>query len=113
MTQVATCLTDGAPLVSTIAFRYAEFYCLECGTSTGIFGPAVKGEDETPELLAKMEAATAEWVTLADGLIPEGGRLKDCSCCEKGEDHVVHARESELEAHDAARRRLDERVRRA
>lgn len=69
--QIACCPRDGAPLISTMAFRKAEFYCLDCGGRIGFMSP--RGKDETEENLAVMNAYQKEWDDNVDGkLIIEG-----------------------------------------
>jgi hypothetical protein len=50
---------EATPLVSTMAFRYFEFYCLECGGHFGFLEP--RPVDVTPELTALEQRLHAEW----------------------------------------------------
>lgn len=49
---MATCYNDDEPLVSTLEFPGAEFYCVICGTKYGFLGP--KPAEATPELEARL-----------------------------------------------------------
>lgn len=105
--KVAMCSCD-APLVSTLAFRHFEFYCLDCGRRYGFLDP--RPADETPELIARCDAYLAEWSALSEGLISEGGRRSDCATCVDGEEHTLHATADERAAHEAALERLRARI---
>lgn len=70
---VAMCPHCDEPLVSTMAWDRAEFYCLSCGAHLGFLEPV--GKPETPELLARTEALRLEFRELSAGaLIPEHQR---------------------------------------
>jgi hypothetical protein len=47
------------PLISTMVFSQAEFYCLDCGGHFGFLDP--RGAEPTPELEAKLAELRAEW----------------------------------------------------
>lgn len=68
--------SEPTPLIGTIAFYRAEFYCLDCGARVGFLSPRV-GEP-TPELQAKLAAYEAEWEEHAGAkLYPEGHEPDD------------------------------------
>lgn len=69
---MATCPRDDTPLISTLAFTYKEFVCLECGGQFGFVEP--KPAEETPELSARYEALQAEWDEHVAPLLREGKR---------------------------------------
>lgn len=48
---MATCHVDDEPLVSTMEFPGAEFYCVVCGRTYGFLSP--KPAEATPELEAR------------------------------------------------------------
>lgn len=50
---MATCHADDEPLISTLEFRGAEFYCVVCERKYGFLGP--KPAESTPELEARHE----------------------------------------------------------
>lgn len=58
------------PLISTMAFTGAEFYCLECGGHFGFLSP--RAVEDTPALSAQLKTLEAEWRELRDGLQVEG-----------------------------------------
>ena len=92
---MATCPRCAEPLVSTLAWDKAEFYCLSCGGHFGFLDPV--GAPETPELLARMEAVRAEFHALAAGaLIPE--------------HQMAWASQTRIADHDAALVRLAARL---
>jgi hypothetical protein len=107
---MAICPRDGAPLISTLAFRKAEFYCLDCGGHFGFLSP--DAAEDTPELRARYEALKSEWDEHAGSkLLADGGWYEDCERCEPGgEPHTAHAAAEELAAHEAALTWLRERA---
>lgn len=120
---IACCPRDGAPLVSTMAFSKAEFYCLDCGSHLGFLDPR-RGDPEDAGLVTRMEAYEAEWKDNAGGkLLTAGGYHRDCDKCWKEprtdggtpsgmlEPHTQHATPEEWEAHEEALTWLKQRVR--
>lgn len=109
--SIALCPRDGAPLISTIAFPKAEFYCLDCGGRFGFFDP--DSGEPTPELRDRLEAAEAQWDEhVGDRLIPPRSWRIDCDlCAPHTEYHAEHATEQERAADAAARLWLEERKR--
>lgn len=107
---MATCPNDGTPLISTLLFSGAEFYCLECGTKYGFLSP--RPAEATPELDARYEQVKAEWDEITGGKLISGGvMLRDCATCTKEyEPHWNHATDEEKEAHEEALRCLRERA---
>lgn len=112
MTRIATCRSCGDVLVMTMAWRGYEFVCLGCGRLETFIGP--RGVDETPELLVRFDARKAEWRELSAGLLSGGVMLRRCAdaggACSRGEWHLLHASESERDAHAAAMARIGERL---
>ncbi len=100
----------GAPLIATMAFPKAEFYCLECGAHLGFLDPYPA--EATADLIARQEALQAEWDEHAGPKLRVGRWwLRDCGKCGVGHDyHEVHATEAEREAHGAALAWLRERA---
>lgn len=89
------CPRCSEPLVSTLAWDRAEFYCLSCRGNFGFLDPV--GAPETPELLAWAEAIRVEFHALAAGaLIPE--------------HQMPWASATRIADHDAALARLAERA---
>ena len=92
---MATCPRDGAPLICTLVFRGAEFYCLECGGRYGFLDP--RPAEATGGLEARYASLQAEWDEHAGRrLIVEGRGARS---------------EAEQEAHDAAMAWLANRAR--
>lgn len=58
------------PLISTLHFAYAEFYCLECGGHFGFLDP--KAVEDTPQLKARHLRLRAEFDLHAKKLLPDG-----------------------------------------
>lgn len=107
---MATCPRDGAPLIATLVFRKAEFYCLECGARLGFLSP--RAAEPTPELNARYEALQAEWDEHAGSKLNVGQWwLERCEQCKPGgEYHAEHATDEERAAHEAALTWLRERA---
>lgn len=97
--RIAMCAC-GEPLVATFAFRGYEFFCMTCGRKYTYFGP--QGQDATPELIARSDAAEAALRAIEKDTIPGGMyRLGSCDAC-KAEPHLTHATPEELVASEAA-----------
>lgn len=110
MTKIAMCRRCQEPLVSTMMFRKAEFYCVNCGATYGYLEPVPA--TETPELLSRMDANRTEFENLAKGHIGDGAyHMDDCETCRtKHEPHLYHATPEELAEDQAARARLRDRA---
>ncbi len=107
MSKVAMCRScESEPLVSTFDFYKKEFICLGCGGLYEWLQP--RGADETPELLALMEAREAEWETISRGFLPIGAQLEDCAACRTSGDysHLDHATDEERAEHENASERI-------
>jgi hypothetical protein len=67
---------EPTPLIGTIAFYRAEFYCLDCGGHFGFLSP--RTGEPTPELEARLASYEAEWDEHAGAkLSPEGHEPDD------------------------------------
>lgn len=107
--KMAVCPRDGAPLISTMAFSGAEFYCLECGAHLGWMSP--RGVESTPEVEARYESLLAEWDEHAGRKLLIRGWYGDCDrCSSHREYHTEHATDEERAAHAAAMTWLKERA---
>lgn len=85
---------EPTPLITTLAFRHYEFYCLECGGRYGFLEP--HAWTATPELEAHHMRLRAEWEAHAGNkLIVEG---------------VTARSEAAQVEHDAAMAWLKERI---
>lgn len=106
----ALCPRCGEPLVSTLDFPGAEFYCLECRQRYGFLSP--RPGQPTPELEARYRALQAEWDEhVAGRLLLHGGWLHDCEQCKPhAEPHHAHATEEEWDEHHKALMWLNERA---
>lgn len=104
--KVAMCARCGDVLVATMLYRKFEFYCVTCGAKYGYSSPW--SADETPELLALLVQRRAEFETLSEGALAEGGmKLDTCDLCkERHQPHFLHATPAELAADTNARARL-------
>lgn len=109
---IAMCPRCVVPLVMTMGWSHAEFYCLNCGAHLGFLSPVPA--DETPRLLEQMHATGAEFERLGGkDLITAGGYRTGCSQCiiALGESHDRHATDDERARHEAALTALDKRIR--
>jgi hypothetical protein len=102
--------TEPTPLISTMAFPRAEFYCLECGGHFGFLSP--RAETATPELKARHDELRAEWDEHADPFLRViRAWFEDCeACARRGEYHVEHASPKERAEHSQALAWLRDRV---
>lgn len=106
---MAVCPNDDTPLIQTLAFSGAEFYCLTCGAHIGYTDP--KAAKPTPELDARYDALEAEWNEhVAGKLRVVKGWFDDCEKCKAREEtHDAHATTEEIVAHQAALDWLEQR----
>lgn len=107
----AGCPSCKAPLIGTMAFRGAEFICLECGRTCGWLDPFALDADAVEE---RMAALQAEWDEHAGGKLLYGWR-KGCAECAgmPPGGHRAHASEEEIQADAAAREWIRDRTGRA
>lgn len=106
----ACCPSCRTPLVCTLAFRGAEFYCLECGAAYGWLSPTAV--ETTPELNEKLAEIEREWEELGGPKLIGGGMmLKACErCSSHDEPHLSHATEEEKAEHAAVLKVLEARA---
>jgi hypothetical protein len=106
----AGCPNCGAPLISTLDFPGAEFYCLECGRKCGFLSPHPL--EATPEVEAQHSALQAEWDEhVGRRLLFHNGWLHDCEKCKPhAEPHSEHATDEEWAAHRKAALWLEHRA---
>lgn len=78
--------SEPTPLISTIMFYKAEFYCLECGGRFGFLSP--RPVEATPELDGRHKALQAEWDEHTKGLIVEGRSAAD-EAAQRAHDEAV------------------------
>ncbi len=90
----------GTPMVPTMMFSGAEFYCISCGSTQGLFGSA-PSTPETPELLEESKENQERFKKVAADCIPMGCMFPDCEKC-KHEQHLNHAGQEDLGKSDAA-----------
>jgi hypothetical protein len=126
MTQMmALCPDCVTPLIATIAFSGAEFYCLDCGARLGFLN--TRAANRTTALVEDRAVRQAEWdAHVAGDLLVEGGWHDDCEECgarplprsvqrilgSADAGHAAHATPAELAAHDRAMAWLRDRVNR-
>lgn len=102
---------SGTPLISTMAFPGAEFYCLDCGDRFGFLSPISGGDG--PEIIAKMAEYQKEWdENVGEKLITPRSwySAEICDKCSMETPHEQHATEEEWAADREAREWLKNRV---
>lgn len=105
MSAVAMCPDCGVPLIGTVLFARAEFFCRTCRGTFGFLEPV--GAPETPELLEVIERDRVWFRAMASGAIPRGGMLSACATCsETNRPHELHTTEEEWAASNKAFKRL-------
>lgn len=108
--KIAGCPRCEAPIVSTFAFRGAEWYCLDCGKTVAWFSEiSLPNTKRNRERLAKREA---EFDPIAHALLVPFSKLRDCDRCQANfdDDHCLHVNEAEIEADKQAREWIANRV---
>lgn len=96
-TQIKVCYDCGFPLLWTFFVDGAEYYCLNCGRSTGMLGG---GNDVpiTPELRARQRIAKDVFKALRKHLFGSGRyKLGRCKKCKTSEYHFQHITQKEVE----------------
>lgn len=109
---IAMCPRCVVPVVMTMAFSHAEFYCLDCGAHLGFLSPVAA--DVTDRLLEQLAARKAEFEQLGGAdLIAPFSYHRDCASCSIAtrESHDMHGTDEERARHDAALIALERRVR--
>ena len=94
----------GTPMVGTLMFGGAEFYCVKCGETQGVFGPAVT-VPWTAKLGEEGKLNQNVFRKIAAVCIPVGCRFPKCKKCD-GQDHLLHASNEELNKSSEAYKRL-------
>ena len=89
----------GTPMIWTFKFSGAEYYCVKCGVTQGIFGSA-QSVQWTAALDKEQEINKKVFHRISAACIPRGSRRKDCKKCD-GQDHQAHASKTDLEKSDA------------
>jgi len=79
----------GTPMISTLMFSGAEFYCIRCGKTQGIFGSAGI-LPWTAKLGEEAKLNKGIFNQIAAACIPVGCRFPKCKKCD-GQDHLLHA----------------------
>ena len=100
--QIHVCPNCENPLIATLAFAGAEWFCWECRWKGGMFYS--KDIVSTPELIKKLKSDTAKFDEIRDDLWLGGERVTGCKKCEVGNDrHVHHLTKREKERSQKAR----------
>ncbi len=103
-TRLAVC-NCGNPMIYTFAFSGAEYYCLACGNSCGMFD--TRKTDATPELTKKLKADEKKFKTVNKYLLSGGVMFNSCEICsKKNEPHILHCSDAEKENHRKAMAKL-------
>ena len=96
----------GLPLISTLLFSGAEWYCSKCCNTYGFFDvPRVA--DATPKIKAQNKALADKFHELSKSCVPRGCYMKDCARCKANDgDHTAHLTDDEALASGAAYKKL-------
>ena len=90
----------GTPMIWTFKFSGAEYYCVRCGETQGMFGSAPTIPWTTN--LGKEQGINKEvFDRISAACIARGSRRKDCKKCD-GQYHHEHASNAALKKSDAA-----------
>ena len=93
------------PLVPTLMFSYAEFYCLHCKSTYGML-EAPQSVEVTEELNDIRTAQKKQFQELSKDCVPRGCKFQKCEQCQKGGYHSEHMTDEERRASDAAYQKL-------
>lgn len=91
----------GKPLVHTMIFSGAEYFCPDCKGQYGIFGAPeqIEAIEANRQLQAERQAAFLE---MRKDCIPYGSQRIDCDKCGGWENHRNHATPEEITASEVA-----------
>jgi len=93
---IKVCLNCETPLVPTMVFSGAEWFCMKCRQEFPLFN--CERVLRTEELNTKLNVLTEEFVSIAKDCIPRGSRRADCAkCTVRSEYHLEHATLEQLE----------------
>jgi hypothetical protein len=104
--RISICSNCGFPLISTLAFSYAERYCMNCGGQFGIM--SVDCTDITPEMKPFITKMNRRFGQVRRYLIGGGMRLVGCEKCNEHEVHLQHATAKENKKYEWALKKLKE-----
>ena len=100
--NIAVCPNCENPLIATLAFAGAEWFCWECRWRGSMFNS--KDIDSTPELVKKLKSDTSKFDEIRDDLWLGGECIIGCKKCkERKERHAHHLTKREKERSERAR----------
>lgn len=100
--KISVCPNCDNPLISTVAFAGAEWFCWECRWRGGIFYE--KSVGRTTELVEKLKSDNMKFDEIRSDLWLGGERVSECKKCEDGKErHVHHLTHKEKERCQRAR----------
>ena len=100
--KIAMCCN--IPLIPTLMFHKAEYFCSKCKRTYGLFGTPDSTE-ETDEILQELDSLREWFANAVSGYIPFGAMKPECDLC-KSEPHHIHMTEAEAKESDAALKRV-------
>lgn len=105
MSRIAICYC-GKPVVSTMHFSGAEYYCIDCGAQLGMFD--AERVESTPRLDRLKANRDKKWESVASKLITPNSWRRSCDKCDsgKGEYHYMHTTLEEQSDNEVARKKL-------
>lgn len=100
--KICVCPVCGNPLIATMAFAGAEWFCWECRWKGGVFHE--KTINSAPELEKKLEVDTVKFDEIRHDLWLGGQRVAGCKKCEKRKElHAHHLTKKEKARCERAR----------
>ncbi len=101
--EIACCPKCGEPVQGTYMISGAEWFCVSCKHSGGMFYEDRK--EHTPELKKRQKLLRAKFDKLCKDYIPPTAFYGKCKLCdERNEHHILHASDKDKEkskiAHD-------------
>jgi len=99
---IACCPNCDNPVISTIQFPRAEWFCWACKWTGGIFD--AKSKDLTASNQKKLDADQKTFDKASEGYVGVGCRFTKCEKCKNNnEDHRVHWTDEEQTNHSKAK----------
>jgi len=89
----------GTPMIYTLIFRGAEFYCIKCGYTKGMFN--IMEQVATDKLFRERKENCDLFAVASIDCIPSGTHLDSCEKCQQ-EEHRMHVGKEALDKSDSA-----------
>ena len=103
--EIKCCPGCESPVISTFMIPGAEWFCMACKWSGGLF--YAERQNHTEEKQKKYDELFAEYKKLREDYIPPTAYYNNCDeCGSRNEHHILHASEEDKEKSKIAHSKL-------